>query len=75
MILRRVIQHVRKQEWTAIGIDLVIVVVGVYKGIGPGRSSLQGNWRLTHLCWSNRRSVDDRGTIINRASSVDADLD
>jgi hypothetical protein len=33
MILRRVIQHVRKQEWTAIGIDLVIVVVGVYIGI------------------------------------------
>ena len=33
MILRRVIQHVRKQEWTAIGIDLVIVVVGVFIGI------------------------------------------
>lgn len=33
MILRRVIQHVRKQEWTAIAIDLVIVVVGVYIGI------------------------------------------
>ena len=33
MILRRVIQHVRKQEWTAIWIDLVIVVVGVFIGI------------------------------------------
>lgn len=33
MILRRVIQHVRKQEWTAIGIDFVIVVVGVFVGI------------------------------------------
>jgi hypothetical protein len=33
MILRRVIQHVKKQEWTAIGIDLVIVVVGVFIGI------------------------------------------
>ena len=33
MILRRVIEHVRKQEWTAIGIDLVIVVVGVFIGI------------------------------------------
>ena len=29
MILRRVIEHVRNQQWTAIGIDLVIVVVGV----------------------------------------------
>lgn len=33
MILRRVIQHVKKQEWTAIGIDFVIVVIGVFVGI------------------------------------------
>ncbi|MEZ5960239.1 MAG: hypothetical protein R3C30_07380 [Hyphomonadaceae bacterium] len=33
MILRRIIAHFRKQEWTAIGIDLVIVVFGVFIGI------------------------------------------
>lgn len=33
MILRRVIAHFRKQEWTAIAIDFVIVVAGVYVGI------------------------------------------
>lgn len=33
MILRRVIAHFRKQEWTAIGIDFVIVVLGVFLGI------------------------------------------
>lgn len=33
MILRRVIQHVRDQNWTAIAIDFVIVVVGVFIGI------------------------------------------
>ena len=33
MILRRVIAHFRKQEWTAIAIDFVIVVVGVFMGI------------------------------------------
>lgn len=33
MLLRRVIQHFRKQEWTAIAIDFVIVVVGVFIGI------------------------------------------
>jgi hypothetical protein len=33
MILRRIIAHFRKQEWTAIGIDFVIVVVGVFVGI------------------------------------------
>ena len=33
MILRRVIAHFRKQEWTAIGLDFVIVVIGVFVGI------------------------------------------
>ena len=33
MLLRRVIDHVRQQEWTAIWIDLVIVVIGVFIGI------------------------------------------
>lgn len=33
MILRRVIAHFRDQEWTAIAIDFVIVVVGVFVGI------------------------------------------
>jgi hypothetical protein len=33
MLLRRVIQHLRKQEWTAIAIDFVIVVVGVFVGL------------------------------------------
>lgn len=33
MLLRRVIAHVRKQEWTAIGIDFLIVVIGVFVGI------------------------------------------
>ena len=33
MLLRRVIGHFRKQEWTAIGIDFVIVVLGVFIGL------------------------------------------
>lgn len=33
MILRRIIAHFRKQEWTAIGIDFLIVVVGVFVGL------------------------------------------
>ena len=33
MILRRVVAHFRKQEWTAIAIDLVIVVAGVFIGL------------------------------------------
>lgn len=33
MLLRRVIKHVNEQNWTAIGIDLIIVVIGVFLGI------------------------------------------
>ena len=33
MILRRVIEHFRKQEWTAIFLDFVIVVMGVFVGM------------------------------------------
>jgi len=33
MILRRVIKHVRGQEWTAVFLDFIIVVVGVFVGL------------------------------------------
>lgn len=33
MILRRLIEHVRSQNWTAVLLDFVIVVIGVYLGI------------------------------------------
>lgn len=33
MLLRRVIEHVREQNWTAVCIDFVIVVIGVFVGI------------------------------------------
>jgi hypothetical protein len=33
MILRRVIEHVRAQNWFAVGLDFGIVVIGVFVGI------------------------------------------
>jgi hypothetical protein len=33
MLLRRVIEHVRDQNWTAVAIDFVIVMLGVFMGI------------------------------------------
>lgn len=33
MILRRVIAHVKAQNWFAVAIDFVIVVLGVFIGI------------------------------------------
>ncbi|MBI1393575.1 MAG: hypothetical protein GC152_12605 [Alphaproteobacteria bacterium] len=36
MILRRVMEHVRTQNWTAVALDFVIVVMGVFMGIQLG---------------------------------------
>jgi len=33
MLFRRISQHVREQNWTAIGIDFLIVVLGVFAGL------------------------------------------
>ena len=33
MILRRISEHVRDQNWFAVGVDFVIVVIGVFIGI------------------------------------------
>lgn len=33
MILRSIMKHVRDQNWVAVGIDFVIVVVGLFIGI------------------------------------------
>ena len=33
MLLRRVIEHVKVQNWTAVSLDFVIVVIGVFVGI------------------------------------------
>ncbi len=42
MILRRVIQHVKNQEWTAVCIDLLIVILGVF--IGTQVSNWNTEW-------------------------------
>ena len=33
MILSSVVKHVREQNWFAVGVDFLIVVVGVFIGI------------------------------------------
>ena len=33
MILRRITEHVRSQNWFAVGLDLIVVVVGIYIGL------------------------------------------
>jgi hypothetical protein len=49
MILSRVIEHVRKQHWTAVFLDFVIVVLGVFVGLQVN------NWNA-----ARQRAADSR---------------
>ncbi len=64
MILRRIIAHVRKQEWTAIAIDFVIVVAGVFVAT-----------QVTD--WNNARQarVEYRGALERLNAEVTANIE
>jgi hypothetical protein len=57
LLLRRVIDHVREQNWTAVGVDFVIVVVGVFIGIQVS------NWN------DSRRGAEQQQRYIERLAS------
>ena len=59
MLLRRVMSHVRDQNWTAVAIDFVIVVIGVYVGIEVAN-------------WNERRVELERGQ--EYLERIEADL-
>jgi hypothetical protein len=65
MLLRRVIAHFRKQEWTAIGIDFVIVVVGVFIGIQVANWNEARNDRLRGRAYLERIHADLEADIQN----------
>lgn len=60
MILRRVTEHVKAQNWFAVGIDPFIVVVGVFIGIQVA------NWN------DARRDRQVRGTVLSPVICVAA---
>ncbi len=65
MILRRITQHVREQNWAAIGIDFVIVVVGVFLGIqvqewASARAQAEQHHRYYDRLHADFASIRDR---------------
>jgi hypothetical protein len=54
MILQRVTAHLKRQEWTAIGLDLLIVIVGVFIGMQVS------NWNEIRTEHARERSYLDR---------------
>lgn len=59
MILRRVIEHVKKQHWTAVALDFVIVVMGVFVGLQVNN-------------WNEARA--NRGIVAAHLSEIREDL-
>ena len=51
MLLRRTIEHVRKQDWFAVALDFVVVVVGVFLGIQLG------NWNDERVFDNHERTL------------------
>lgn len=62
MLLRRVVEHVRTQNWTAVLIDFAIVVIGVYLGLQVQE-------------WSNSRADRQRETQIIADMLADLEID
>jgi hypothetical protein len=58
MLLRRVIEHVRDQNWTAVGIDFVIVVIGVFVGIQVAN-------------WNSERETSQKAAIFTERLKAD----
>ena len=59
MILRRVISHFRNQEWTAIALDFLIVVIGVFVGLQVN------NWNAARA---------EQATVAGHLSEIAEDL-
>jgi hypothetical protein len=69
MILRRVIAHFRKQEWTAIAIDFLIVVLGVFVGLQVNNWN-EAREKMARAEILSQRLNDDFGVDLWVASSL-----
>ena len=53
MLFRRIAQHVKEQNWTAVCIDFLIVVIGVFVGIQVS------NWNNAQFEYRAERALQD----------------
>ncbi|MBK6454285.1 MAG: hypothetical protein KA760_06340 [Steroidobacteraceae bacterium] len=60
MNLRRIVEHVRKLDWTAFGIELLIVIVGVFIGIQVSNWNVEREARQRGAVFAERLKADLR---------------
>ncbi|NNL87571.1 MAG: hypothetical protein HKP25_00735, partial [Marinicaulis sp.] len=63
MLLRRITEHVRAQNWFAVFLDFIIVVVGVFMGIQLGNWNEAGRERLSEAQYLERFADEIELTI------------
>jgi hypothetical protein len=66
MVIRRIRQHVARQNWFAVGIDLAIVVAGVFLG------TQANNWNETRI--KRAAAAESRREMIDDLKGNEADL-
>lgn len=71
MILRRVTEHLKQQHWTAIAIDLIIVVLGVFIGLQVDNWNETRNERAREHTYLGRLSVDFDANVKTLEAYVD----
>ena len=71
MILRRVTEHLRQQHWTAIAVDLVIVVLGVFIGLQVNNWNEARNERARERTYLERLRVDFDANVKTLETYVD----
>jgi hypothetical protein len=57
-MLRHVISHLRRQDWTAVAIELVVVVVGVFIGVQASN-------------WNEQRETDQKAAVFSERLTAD----
>lgn len=78
MLLRSVIEHVKTQNWTAVVLDFLIVVVGVFIGIQVANWNAQLNDRQRAASYVQRLTHEmeiNRQTLIGRKASYISQID
>jgi hypothetical protein len=70
MILRRVISHFRNQEWTAIALDFLIVVIGVFVGLQAQQFAVDRENRRSEAIYLKRLHAEVLQTLQLREENV-----
>jgi hypothetical protein len=70
MILRRVISHFRNQEWTAIFLDFLIVVVGVFVGLQAQQWAIDRENQRSEAIYLKRLHAEVLQTLQLREENV-----